>query len=67
LAQDEVLQGELAMTPQRNGRSRSKWSRKVIIELILSGSELTDQPLPAGRSFGEGQVPGEWRVFLVTA
>src|SRR5881296_1068956 len=32
--------------PHRNGRSRSRWSRRMIIALeIFSGSEQTDQPL----------------------
>jgi len=45
--------------PQRNGRRRSRWSRRVIIELVIvAGSELTVHPLARRRRFGEGQ--GSW-------
>jgi hypothetical protein len=56
-AQGEVLQGSWRWPPQRKGKRRGRWSRKVIIApgLSGSGSELRDQLLGAGRSSGEGQ------------
>jgi hypothetical protein len=41
--------------PQRTGRSRNRWSRRVIIELGLSPDQSRQiNHLPAGRVFGEG-------------
>jgi len=43
--------------PHRTGRSRSRWSRRVIIELGLSPDQSRRiNHLLAGRSFGEGQA-----------
>jgi len=33
LAQSQVLDGELAVAAEEKGRSRNRWSRRVIIEL----------------------------------
>jgi hypothetical protein len=33
LTQGQVLESELAVAAEENGRSRSRWSRRVIIEL----------------------------------
>src|SRR5882762_9781043 len=44
--------------PKRKGRSRTRWSRRVIIKLRLSPDQNRQiNHLPAGRSFGEGQLP----------
>jgi len=49
--------------PQRKGRSRSRRSRRVIIELGLSPHQSRQiNHLPAGRSFGEGQPSSRSRV-----
>ena len=57
LAQREVLQGELAVAAERNGKSRRRWSRRLIIEPGSSPDESRQiNHLPAGRSFDEGQV-----------
>ncbi len=45
--------------PQTNGRSRSRWSRSVIIELGFSPDQSRHiNRLADGRSFGEGQGQG---------
>jgi hypothetical protein len=36
VAQDEVLQGELAVAAPEEGKRRSRWSRKVIINFGFS-------------------------------
>jgi len=42
---------------QRIGRSRSKWSRRVIIELrFVAGSELTVHPLARRRGFAKDRI-----------
>src|SRR6266404_2178191 len=52
-------------SPQRNGRSRSKWSRRVIIGLGLSLDQSRQiNHLAAARGFGEGQVSDELRLRL---
>src|SRR5260370_42449077 len=44
--------------PQRKGKSRSRWSRRVIIGLGLSLDQSRQiNQLAAGRGFGEGQAP----------
>jgi len=41
----------------RKGRTRSRWSRRVIIELELFPDQSRQiNHLPAGRSFGEGHL-----------
>ena len=48
--------------PQRNGRSRSRWSRRMIIGLGLCpdhGRQINH--LPVGRDFGEGQGSRDFR------
>src|SRR5260370_15926322 len=52
-------------SPQRNGRSRSKWSRRVIIGLGLSLDQSRQiNHLAAARGFAEGQVSDELRLRL---
>src|SRR5207249_11553550 len=54
--------------PHRNGRSRSRWSRRMIIGLRSSPDQSRQiNHLLTGRSFGEGQVtPGHFHVAVAT-
>jgi hypothetical protein len=57
LAQGEVLEGELAVAAAEEGEETKQVEQESDHRTgIVSGPELTDQPLAAGRSFGEGQA-----------
>ena len=57
VAQGQVLEGELAVAAEQEGKESKQVEQEKDHRVgIVSGSEPTDQPLAAGRGFGEGQV-----------
>ena len=59
MAQGQVLDGELTVAAEQEGEeSKQVEQEKDHRARIVSESAPTDQPLAAGRRFGEGQVLG---------
>ena len=61
--QGEVFEGELAVAAEQEGEeSKQVEQEKDHRAGIVSGSEPTDQPLAAGRGFGEGHLSARTNV-----